>query len=481
MQMKDRSLSEGLTDTLDQALARLRAGDSVEACLEAAPEHGRALEPLLRAGDLLYAEAATPLPTEMDDWLAIGAHDFAAIATQMAPRHAKPPQTSRQHARAAAQARQHLDDALDQAIAQLRRAAPAEPSTTTPALEPLVQIAARVQTSASAPLPADLAAWLPQGRHEFLAIAEQLAPRVAQQRKRAAARRLTAQRAAAAVLVVSVMMSAVDSASAQSLPGDTLYPWKRTHENISLALTADPAARSQLLVSYADRRLDEFNRLVESPASADTELLAATLNDLLENVQGAIVADRQAPQVNLKQQTAQLIARTNAVLDQASVAAPSASSVIAAAAPRVNALQEEIAQLPTETAVEPTNTTVPPTDTVVPTSTFDDSGGGGPRSTSTPLPTELPSATLQPTVAGLPSPTPTVAGTTTAQPLPATAVPTNTATPNPITAIPPTVPPTDVPTDTPTETPTVGITPAETPTAGANPDTGTPTLIPGGS
>src|SRR5215212_9387037 len=85
MQMNDRSTTESLPEVLNQALARLKAGESVEACLNAYPQHARDLEPLLRTSDLMIAQAATPLPPEMDEWLATGARDFAALAAQMAP------------------------------------------------------------------------------------------------------------------------------------------------------------------------------------------------------------------------------------------------------------------------------------------------------------------------------------------------------------------------------------------------------------
>src|SRR2546425_944674 len=151
MQFEDRSQSKSLSDLLDQALARLRAGESVEVCLADYPQHASALEPLLRTGDLLQAEAATPLPAELEDWLSAGARDLAAIAEQAASRNG---------------------------------------------------------------------------------------------RRRAASRPLTLQRTAIAVAIVAAMMGAVDTASAQSLPGETLYQWKRTKEDISLALVTDPDQRS---------------------------------------------------------------------------------------------------------------------------------------------------------------------------------------------------------------------------------------------
>ena len=46
-------------------------------------------------------------------------------------------------------------------------------------------------------------------------------------------------------------------AAGGSLPGEPLYPVKRTVEEVQLALTWTPEQRSDLLVSFAERRLEE--------------------------------------------------------------------------------------------------------------------------------------------------------------------------------------------------------------------------------
>jgi len=83
MQFEERSVIKGLPDALDQALAQLQAGESVEATLDAFPEYAAALEPLLRTSDRLRASAAEPLPLDLEHWLPTGARDFAAIAEQI--------------------------------------------------------------------------------------------------------------------------------------------------------------------------------------------------------------------------------------------------------------------------------------------------------------------------------------------------------------------------------------------------------------
>ncbi|MFO7168089.1 MAG: DUF5667 domain-containing protein, partial [Chloroflexota bacterium] len=89
MQSKHRSAPAGLSEALDQALARIGEGESIEACLEAFAPYAADLEPLLRVDELLRAEAALPLPPEMERWLHTGAREFQAIAEQMAPRYAR--------------------------------------------------------------------------------------------------------------------------------------------------------------------------------------------------------------------------------------------------------------------------------------------------------------------------------------------------------------------------------------------------------
>jgi hypothetical protein len=91
-----RSAPTDMSDILDESLGRIFAGESIERCLEAYPQQAGGLEPLLRMGTMLRAEAATPLPAEMAAWLPHGAYDFARIAEQMAPRYARRPSALRQ-------------------------------------------------------------------------------------------------------------------------------------------------------------------------------------------------------------------------------------------------------------------------------------------------------------------------------------------------------------------------------------------------
>ncbi|HEX9442216.1 MAG TPA: hypothetical protein VF909_21190, partial [Roseiflexaceae bacterium] len=165
MQIKGRSTSESLPEILDKALRRVRAGDSVEACLADYPQHARALEPLLRAGNLLRAEANTPLPPEMEDWLAMGQRDFAAIAAQLAPKYAG---VARGHTAAGTEATtppQSIAEILDQGLTHTRAGVPvdaylADAPDHAAELEPLLRAGNLLRAEANTPLPPDLEAWL---------------------------------------------------------------------------------------------------------------------------------------------------------------------------------------------------------------------------------------------------------------------------------------------------------------------------------
>ncbi|MBN1201858.1 MAG: hypothetical protein JXJ20_08390, partial [Anaerolineae bacterium] len=87
---------------------------------------------------------------------------------------------------------------------------------------------------------------------------------------------------AAACLVLVLLAVGTARASADSLPGDTLYPVKRLVERGRLALSGDTGDVS-LRLDFADRRLDEFEALLERG-----EINLDTLNDAVEEMIGAL-------------------------------------------------------------------------------------------------------------------------------------------------------------------------------------------------
>lgn len=63
--------------------------------------------------------------------------------------------------------------------------------------------------------------------------------------------------------LVAVLLATTGTvlAASGSLPGEPLYPVKRAAEAFRLSLTRRPASRSLLLISFAERRLEEVSRL----------------------------------------------------------------------------------------------------------------------------------------------------------------------------------------------------------------------------
>lgn len=87
-------------------------------------------------------------------------------------------------------------------------------------------------------------------------------------------RRLVAAATAAVVLGGSV---GVATASQGSLPGDTLYPVKRTLERADVALSGSPAARGRDLLHQATDRLEEARALLAEDDGTRTALVPGTL------------------------------------------------------------------------------------------------------------------------------------------------------------------------------------------------------------
>lgn len=67
----------------------------------------------------------------------------------------------------------------------------------------------------------------------------------------------------AGAFVVLISVGGLVTASAQALPGDTLYGMKRVVENVRLSITSDGNSKQNLQASYDQRRIDETLRLLE--------------------------------------------------------------------------------------------------------------------------------------------------------------------------------------------------------------------------
>jgi hypothetical protein len=69
--------------------------------------------------------------------------------------------------------------------------------------------------------------------------------------------------ALAVIFVLLVGVSGLVTASAQALPGDTLYSMKLAVEDVRLSFTTDAGAKQSLRMVYDQRRIDETVKLIE--------------------------------------------------------------------------------------------------------------------------------------------------------------------------------------------------------------------------
>lgn len=152
------------------------------------------------------------------------------------------------------------EDALEEALRQLREGVPLEEvAARYPELAPVLR-AARILEAARPPAPslrAELAS-----RTAFLQRAEAL---------RASRRPWTAlfvglfryAPAGAAIAGLLVLVGVLHALAQRSLPGDPLYGLKRMEERVWLALTLDPLERRQVEETLAARRWEEYRALAE--------------------------------------------------------------------------------------------------------------------------------------------------------------------------------------------------------------------------
>lgn len=88
---------------------------------------------------------------------------------------------------------------------------------------------------------------------------------------------------AIAVFILFAGLFGTGLASAETVPGETLYPIKRAMESAQLALTSDQSTRLDLEEEFDRRRVTETEKLVEA-GRTESVSLAGTLNETTEHV-----------------------------------------------------------------------------------------------------------------------------------------------------------------------------------------------------
>lgn len=234
------------------------------------------------------------------------------------------------------------------------------------------------------------------------------------------------------ILVMALGTASLVTISADSLPGDSLYPIKRMSENVRLSLTVTAAARQQLLAEFAQTRQDEVRAVLDSGRPAIVEF-QGPLGEMGDDfwLVGGLRVELDASTIVKGQPAVGVM-----VLVQAS--SPGDGMLRAL---RLEVREELV--LPTTTA-ENTNSPTPSPTPLSPTPTW--------TTTQTPTRTPEPTPTATPTASHTPLPTPTQEPEPTNTPAPTnTREPVPTDTPVPIETKEPA--PTDAPEPTRTDEP----------------------------
>jgi hypothetical protein len=103
--------------------------------------------------------------------------------------------------------------------------------------------------------------------------------------------------ALAAMAVLVLVLAGATSAAASSIPGDALYGVKRASEDVRLALTFDPVARTQLLSELTDRRLEELAKrrpLSAATATQDYAEAVEAFANALDDLHDAVSEEKRA-------------------------------------------------------------------------------------------------------------------------------------------------------------------------------------------
>ncbi len=278
----------------------------------------------------------------------------------------------------------------------------------------------------------------------------------------------TALRVAVIGLVVLVAAgSLVVTASAGTLPGDVLYPVKRSWENARLSLTVNDSSRQALRSEFERRRRQEVQAVLDlrRPVVVEFTGVVESLGGDVWQVNGLELHITDETQVEGAVSVGQRVAVRAQVQEDGSLTVLNITVDDTRPATRVTpefTLQPTQSPLPTQTLVTPSQTPFPEETRPEPTATATPTERPAPEPTSTPAPSLDRGPTREP------EPTDTRSTDSLATAVPRTETPTKT---DPT----PTSRPADVAPPTPTPTPTSQATrdlklPTPSPTATRNTD-----------
>jgi len=99
----------------------------------------------------------------------------------------------------------------------------------------------------------------------------------------------------ASLLVCLLIGSGAVYAASDSLPGDTLYPVKRTVEAMQLAVSHDDASNARLYLNLASKRLEEAEALLKKERSGGMEQALKDYAVQIDSASALVVKERGMP------------------------------------------------------------------------------------------------------------------------------------------------------------------------------------------
>lgn len=150
---------------------------------------------------------------------------------------------------------------------------------------------------------------------------------------------------AAACVVMALLVAGLVPASASSVPGDALYPVKRTLERVELALATTPAGEAQAHLRQAGRRADEAQTLLDR-GLFDGELVTSALVSLNAAAREALAGGDAALLDTVQTQTIDITSEFSGYLQEAAASGISAALIQPAAQALQAAVDNDTLLLP---------------------------------------------------------------------------------------------------------------------------------------
>jgi hypothetical protein len=385
---------------LEACLLRIESGETIEACLAAYPEHADELRPLLRLSWALRAASQPPPERDPQSKESVRSRFLAQAARLRRPEAVT------------------VEDALDGSLTLLDIGVSAEDCLSVypehvPELRPLLQTVAILGFAAS-PVPERSATELAAGREVFLRAAKEpgrvrepiIYPWHGWLAALAELFRAPIWRGAAATLALVALVFVIGGASvlaaSSAVPGDALYPIKRTTERVRLSFTLDELRREQL-----NRQLEQLRRIEAGTVTMQRRVVRVEIPGTIESINGdtwvieglsvplRIPADAIVEGTPVEGATVLVIALSdgNGNLFARRV------QVLATPEPDLKPVLQLATDTPTATATWTATPTITPTFTRTPKNT--------PTTVSTERPTSTPTHTATATATATPTPTPT--------------------------------------------------------------------------